>query len=143
MKALAISTALIAITALLFGGAANTLAAQHAARHSTSVAALTMKITDTGTVWGTVTLVYRHAGATVHKSCNAAICRLSIPKGARVRISQTPTNSTTWPFQKWIVRVGNASKISTATSVTVAVSRPMTISAVYVLASSGGGYHYP
>lgn len=144
-------TVLVAAVGLLFGGMGSALAATHAARHAAaSTAKLTVKITDTGTVWGTVNISYKRAGKSVHKSCNAATCHLSLPKGVKATLSQKPTDSATWPFSKWTIQVGSSSSTSTAKSVSVKLAKPMTVSAVYVVAGSSSssagsnpGYNYP
>lgn len=122
--------------ALLLGATGNVLAAEQTARHSARTSALTIKITDTGTLWGAVSLTYRHAGKTVHRSCKAAACRLSVPKGSQVKLSQLATDGATWPFSKWIIRIGSSTRTSSGSSMTVKFSKPMTVTAVYVLASS-------
>lgn len=135
MKRIFRPAALLLVTAGLVVGGASAVNAAPAAQHSAvSMAKLTIKVTDTGTVWGTVKVKYTVAGKSTTKSCNAASCKYNVPKGAKLHLSQTPTNTSTWPFKRWTIKAGSTTKTSVKNSITVTFSKPTVITAVYVVA---------
>jgi hypothetical protein len=105
--------------------------------------AVTLKITVTGsTVWGTVNAKYTFQQHTTTRSCSAASCRLHIPQGVTLHLSQTPADSATWPFQDWRVKSPQRTRTMSASSIKVKVTGTLSVKAIYVLAqsSSTGGY---
>jgi predicted lipoprotein with Yx(FWY)xxD motif len=104
---------------------------------ATPVERLVVHITTSGsTVWGVVTIHYSSHHKTAHLTCALATCRLAIPLGAMVHLTQSPTSATTWPFQRWqIKRVSPASKtIRVSTSATsFRMNARYNIKAIYVL----------
>jgi hypothetical protein len=137
---------LIASITLLFTAGIGSPAAASAAgarAPAPRMMAVTIHITSTsGTVWGTVAARYTYHKATTRRSCAAASCTLHIPKGVTAHLSQTATDSTTWPFQNWqVARNGHTSTMSGA-SIAVKVTGKLSVTAVYVLSSgsSSGGY---
>jgi hypothetical protein len=94
-----------------------------------------------GTVWGKVKAQYRFQSQTFHKSCDSARCTLRIPQGVTVHLSQSATDSSTWPFKKWQVREHNKTKTMTSGSISLKAVGNVTVTAVYVVAqSSSSGY---
>lgn len=131
---------LVASAALLVSGSVGALAASSSAPHMDTVK---LHITSTsGTVWGTVNATYTFHQATTHHSCNAASCTLHIPQGVTAHLTQTATDTSTWPFQAWHVTVKGHTRTMTAASVKVKVTGKTSITAVYVLSQtqSSGGY---
>ncbi len=131
---------LIASAALLASGGSGALAAPSRAPHMDTVK---VHITSTsGTVWGMVSASYTYRHATTRRSCAAASCTLHIPQGATAHLSQTATDTSTWPFQAWHVTVNGHTRTMTANSVKVKVTGKASITAVYVLSQSqsSGGY---
>lgn len=132
---------LIASAALLATGSVGALAAPSSAPHMDTVK---VNITSTsGTVWGKVNASYTYRHATTQRSCAAANCTLHIPQGVTAHLSQTATDTSTWPFQAWHVTVKGHTRTMTANSVKVKVTGKTSITAVYVLSQSqsSGGYN--
>lgn len=75
---------------------------------------LTVSITAaSGTVWGSVTAAV--SGSTV--VFDGASRSITVPCGAKVELSERPTDSTDWPFHGW--RVGTKTVAATRTSAVV------------------------
>jgi hypothetical protein len=133
MKTIRGFAAIVACGLLLISAAPPTLAAP--AEH------LTIHITATGgTVWGRVLVRYNH----VQRTCASASCTLTVPHGATVRLSQSATNAATWPFQQWTVqptKAGMKPWNAKGSATTLKMKTSYAVTAVYVVASSGGyGY---
>jgi len=96
-----------------------------------------ISITNSGsTVWGKVDLSYVYQGKTFKASCSKSSCTETVHAGVKVHLTETPTDSTTWPFSKWQIDAvnGGASRSSTNTTIDVKSHDDYNISAVYVLA---------
>lgn len=94
-----------------------------------------VKITDTGTLWGIVKATYKAHGKSVTKTCSKATCSWKIPAGTKIKLSETPTNSQTWPFKDWkIAKKGSHAKTVTKTSTTFKVKGNYAVNVVYVVA---------
>lgn len=96
---------------------------------------LTVKTTsNNGTVWGSVMASY--GGNTV--SLSNANQKLSVPCGTQVTLTETPTNPSSWQFDKWVAN-GVSLHNSGGSSVNFMMNGPVTIRARYsaVAASSG------
>lgn len=112
--------------------------------------AVKISITSTGgTVWGTVTAAYTYKHAATTRTCSAATCSLRIPAGVTARLSQTATDSSTWPFKSWKIASKGHKSTRTATTVKFKVTGKVSVTAIYVLAQSSssnngdnGGYGY-
>jgi predicted lipoprotein with Yx(FWY)xxD motif len=114
----------------------------HAARvNGTPLAArlavpLTIRVTTTGsTVWGKVSVRYTVAGHRFRRACSSSACGFAVPSGATVHLTQTATNSATWPFKEWKVALVGSHRAQLLMSTTVALKLPEggKITAVYVL----------
>jgi plastocyanin len=120
--------------------AAPTVTGRHAAARMDPVT-ITITITSTsGTVWGSVTAAYTYKNAKTTKTCSTSSCALRIPQGVTARLSQTPTDSSTWPFQSWTVNSKGHTRTKTNASIKLKVTGKTTVSAVYVLAQSSSPY---
>jgi predicted lipoprotein with Yx(FWY)xxD motif len=98
-------------------------------------ARLTVRITTTGaTVWGKVTVHYQSGGRAITRTCAASSCRFAVPVGARVRFSQSPTNTMTWPFESWRIRAGGRTRTLMKSAPAVTIRGNSTVTAVYVVA---------
>ncbi|HEV3310369.1 MAG TPA: hypothetical protein VG815_07615 [Chloroflexota bacterium] len=110
---------LLAVSSLFAGMTAVSFAAQnHATKEKLSI-----KITDTGTLWGKVSV------SPGGKTCKSASCSFQITKGASVTLKETPNNSTTWPFSGWTLNGKNAGK---ARTLKFKMSKAETAKATYV-----------
>lgn len=127
MKALLLSIALFTLT---MAGVSGAHAAQLAQPSHAPMVKLTIKITDTGTLWGKVKATWKGGKA----SCHAATCHVKVPMDAKVTLTQTPTDTSTWPFKDWTIKQGSNTKQSKAPKLHVTVKKPVTVTAVYVLA---------
>jgi hypothetical protein len=96
---------------------------------------VTIHITTTGTtVWGKVSASYTKAGNLVKKTCSGTSCTWKIANATKVKFSEKPTNSKTWPFKDWGYQKGSGSiKTSTKTSLTLTISGTYSINAVYIV----------
>ncbi len=66
---------------------------------------LAIRITTTGsTVWGRVTARYTYNQRQVLLTCSKRTCTWLVPHGVKVRLTQTPTSATTWPFKDWEIK---------------------------------------
>lgn len=118
--------------------AAPAVSGRHAAARMDPV---TITITNTGgTVWGSVTASYTYKHAKMTKTCTTATCALRIPQGVTARLSQTPTDSSTWPFQSWTINSKGHTSTKTSASVKLKVTGKIAVTAVYVLAQSSSPY---
>jgi hypothetical protein len=119
----------------LLGAAAPRALAASPSRHALAVMdPVTIKITTTGTtVWGTVKAYYTVNGARVNKSCVKTKCTIKAPQGVALHLKQTPTNSSTWPFQDWKLTSGGNTKTVAGSSTSFKVKGKSTVTAVYVL----------
>lgn len=109
---------------------------------------LTLSITTTsGNIWGNATVSYSYRHKSIKRSCTAAQCRLQIPNGAKMRLTQVATNTATWPFKAWQIRSSKGTQTVTTSSIKVKMTGNLAITAVYVLSSSqqqsppSPGYH--
>jgi hypothetical protein len=100
-------------------------------------------------VWGTVTAAYTYKHKATSRTCSTTTCSLKIPAGVTAHLSQTATDSSTWPFESWKIASKGHRSTKTATAVKVKVTGTMSVTAVYVLAQSSssgngddGGYGY-
>jgi hypothetical protein len=148
MAGKAISSALVA-SLMLFGGAAGALASTPAAHAHVSKDKLVINITTTGgTVWGTVTAKYKSGSSTKTKTCAKTKCTWNLAINTKVKLSQAPTDSTTWPFKNWTVVKGRSTKTMTKATPTVKLTAlKVSVTALYILAGSAqsssnnnGGY---
>lgn len=125
-----------------------TLAACGSSSPATSPSAagctLTVDITATGgTVWGVVTA---KAGGQTH-TLSQASQSLSVPCGSAVTLTQSPTNTATWPFASWTVNGDKGQFTNTRETVPdlqLKVDGDTTVTAVYTTPSgssnSSGGW---
>jgi hypothetical protein len=103
--------------------------------------------TTSGTVWGNVTASYSYRHKSIKRSCTATKCQLQIPNGAKMHLTQVPTDATTWPFKAWQIRSSKGTRTLTTRSIKVKMTGTLAITAVYVLSSSqqqappNPGYH--
>ncbi|HZU13393.1 MAG TPA: hypothetical protein VFB58_11185 [Chloroflexota bacterium] len=107
--------------------------------HAGRMAAVTISITTTGTVWGKVTSKYTVKGRTTTRSCATATCTLRVPRGATLHLSQSPIDSSTWPFKDWKVTVNHRTSTMMGSAISVKVSGIVRVKAIYVVAG-GSGY---
>jgi|SRR5579872_4632027 len=149
-------TALSALAAsvLLLTSAAGAFAAASNSHANAGKDKLAVNITTTGsTVWGTVKASWKSGSKTTTKTCSHSKCSWNLPAGAKVKLTQTPLDSQTWPFKSWTVKQNGKTKTSSASSTKVKLSSPkVTVTALYVLAGQqantnnndnggyGGGY---
>jgi hypothetical protein len=94
------------------------------ANAATTKEKLTVKITDTGTVWGKVTIT---PGS---KTCSAATCHYSFKQNTKMTLKETPTNRTTWPFCHW---VQNGKARTSAKTFHFKLTKAMTVTALYTV----------
>jgi hypothetical protein len=94
---------------------------------------LTVTITDTGTLWGTVKVAYTAAGKSKTKTCAKTKCSWSLATGTKVTLTQTPTNSTTWPFKEWQVKTGSTKTNVTTSPLKLTMNAPYSVNALYVV----------
>lgn len=81
-----------------------------------------ISITTSGaTVWGTIKLHYKYHHKKFHASCSKSTCKVKVHAGSKVHLSQTPTDSGTWPFSGWSVKAKDTSFHRTSTSSTIKV----------------------
>jgi predicted lipoprotein with Yx(FWY)xxD motif len=127
-----------------FGGTWHVVQISSVPLSATPVERLTIHITTTGAqVWGHVTASYDVNGRLVQLSCAQAVCRFPVPLGARVSLTQSPASLSTWPFAAWKIKAvpGKASaRVVKRSTVSVHMNKLYTVTAVYVVASTGGGY---
>lgn len=103
---------------------------------ATPVERLAIHITTTGgTVWGHVTVRYNQGTHTVQQTCARASCLLHVPYGATVRLIQSPTSATTWPFKVWQIRSvpGPSRSTGNGTRMTLQMLGGYAVKAVYTL----------
>ena len=95
-----------------------------------------INITNTGTTWGTVAIKGKYNGKSFSKSCGNQTCSYVFHAGVTLSLTQTATDSSSWPFQKWVVTSadGGVNKSSTASSIKVESNDSYTVDADYVLA---------
>ncbi len=145
------SLSALAAIALLVSSAAGAFASAPQAHTHASKDKLTLNITTTGsTVWGTVKASWKSGGKTTTKACSQSKCTWSLPASAKLKLTQSPLDSQTWPFKSWTVKEGGKTKTSSATSMTVKLtSSKVRVTALYVLAgqqsntrSNGNGGYY-
>jgi predicted lipoprotein with Yx(FWY)xxD motif len=118
-----------------FGGVWHAVTPNLVPLSATLGARLTVRITATGsTVWGRVTVRYQTGGHTISRSCSAASCRFAVPAGAVVRLSQSPSNATTWPFHAWRIKAGGRTRTLMKSSPALTIRGNSTVTAVYVVA---------
>ena len=112
------------------------MAAPVSASHTkASMDKLTVKITDTGTLWGHVTVSWKAGGKTVSKTCAKATCKWSLAAGSKLTFKEKPTDSTTWPFKDWTIqKKGKKSKTVMGTSAKLTLGGTYTVTSVYVFA---------
>ena len=129
-----------------FGGTWHVVQLTSVPLSATPVERLTIHITATGaSVWGHVTASYDLNGKLVQRSCAQSACRLAVPFGARVSLTQSPTNLSTWPFAAWKIKTvpGKASaRVVKRPTTSLHMTKVYTVTAVYVLTSAGGGYGF-
>lgn len=103
---------------------------------------LTIHITTTGgTVWGKVTVRYSFRHHVKRHSCARASCTFAIPSGFTLHLSQSPTNSSTWPFSRWLMhQSGSRTRPLKGRAPSFKFTRNSTLTAVYVLSGNQGGY---
>jgi hypothetical protein len=110
--------------------------------HTAKMDSVKITITSTGaTVWGTVTVAYTYRHAATSRTCSTATCSLQIPAGVTAHLSQTATDSSTWPFKSWKIASKGHKSTRTATSVKLKITGQMSVSAVYVVAQSSSSYN--
>jgi len=124
-----LSLLVIAATSLGILGAGTALAApQHgrARTAATKYGTLTINITDTGgTVWGTV------SAKPLKKSCDKSKCTFTkIKIGTKITLTETPTDSSTWPFNGWTL---NKKGAGSATTLTFKMAKTDNVTATYVV----------
>jgi predicted lipoprotein with Yx(FWY)xxD motif len=101
---------------------------------SASLAArLTIHITRaSGFVWGKVAVTYTANGRRVQQTCSAATCRLGVPLGVAIHLTQTPANAGTWPFQAWRVKTaGGHTRTSLRSALRLTMAGDSTVSTIY------------
>lgn len=122
LSLIAFLTSIVALS-----GAAVTQAQTGSPRHDgASTGTLTVNITRTGgTVWGRVKI------KPLGKTCNKTTCLFKKVKlGTKLTLTETPTNSASWPFSHWTV---NKRAAGTGTTLKVKMSKNLTVGVVYVL----------
>jgi hypothetical protein len=132
-----LSLPLLVSAGLAFGYSAAGVHASGAASkpHAAPGFKLVVTITDTGTLWGKVKASYASGGKTVTKTCAKPKCTWTIFASTTVKLTQTPTNSKTWPFKEWQVKKAGAStRAVTKGTLTVAVNGNYSVNALYVVA---------
>ncbi len=111
------------------------LGSVYAARPAASMDHLTVKVTKTAKVWGTVTVDYKHKGKLkMVGSCSKAKCTFKVPHMAKLVLTEKPNTPTTWPFKDWKVTNGGKTTTSKAKKLKFTISGgKATVKAVYVL----------
>ena len=121
------ATAVVAALALALLAAAPAGAAGSPAKAAkTTYGTLAINITKTGnTVWGKVSV------KPLKKTCSAATCTYKhIKVGTAIILTETPTNSTTWPFDHWAL---NGTNKGGATTLKFKMAKTDKIGVVYVV----------
>jgi hypothetical protein len=82
-----------------------------------------------------VSVRYTVADHRFRSACAASTCSFTVPAGITLHLTQTPTNSATWPFKEWKVTLAGSHRAQLLMSNTVALKleRSGKITAVYVL----------
>jgi Secreted repeat of unknown function len=96
-----------------------------------------LSITNTGVQWGTVTIKGTYRGTKISKSCSNPSCSYKLHAGVTFHLTQTPYQSSTWPFTGWTIKSadGGVNKSPTASTVTVKSNDDYTITATYTPAA--------
>src|SRR5579862_585676 len=129
MKSLArLGIVTFSLTALLLVGGGTTFASHQPrtnARHATSYGKLTVNITlASGTVWGSVSI------SPLKKTCKVARCTFKVKQGAKLKLTQTPVDQTTWPWGGWTLNKKNG---GFANTLKFKMGKSATVTAVYQL----------
>lgn len=103
---------------------------------------LAIHITATGgTVWGKVRIRYIFRHRHVQRLCSKVACNLAVPAGVKIHLTQSPTDSSTWPFKQWKLHAaGSRTRVLKAAAPTFKITRNSTVIAVYVVGGYQGGY---
>jgi len=124
---IASALALAGVTVLAVTG---TTLASHRPASTAKYGTLTVNITLAGgTVWGKVSI------APLKKTCTVKKCTYKVKLGTKLTLTETPVDSATWPFSKWVL---NKKSAGSKTTLKFKMGKSDTVTAVYVLPPSSG-----
>lgn len=114
----------LAVAVLVVATAATSFAAPSHSKSQATKLQLTIHITKaSGIVWGKVT------NNVNSKVCSKTTCTYKIAKGKKVKLTETPKDSTTWPFKDWKL---NGKKKGSSATLSFKMSKAETAKAIYV-----------
>jgi predicted lipoprotein with Yx(FWY)xxD motif len=129
-----------------FGGTWHVVQLTSVPLSATPVERLTIHITATGAkVLGQVIASYDLNGKLMQQSCAQSACRLAVPLGARVTLTQSPMNLSSSSFAAWKIKAvpGKASaRIVKRPTTSFHMNKVYSVTAVYALTTAGGGYGF-
>lgn len=96
-----------------------------------------INITNIGVQWGTVKITGTYHKTKISYSCSKPACNYGIHAGVSLKLTQTATDQTTWPFQGWTIKSadGGVNRSPTGSTVTVKSNDNYTVTATYTPAA--------